>query len=219
MTNSTWAALRWPPPAWPGPTPDRSAPRSEQCTGGVQGRPGAGSWLARVFRAESRLAIGRATGLFLLLGVAGLVPGVAGCGGGVPSTPLSSLPVEPNPDGTTRTVVADWDDLAAAMDYAQTWAECAYVRADRPPGDAVVRFELLTIDEKSGTLEVRREGPTGPKTGTGDPPPQPITITARIGPAGDRRREARLVEALASRLEALRGKAYAPIAAPLGWGS
>jgi hypothetical protein len=97
-------------------------------------------------------------------------------------------------------------------------------RAD-PSADATSRRQL-TVDDAIRRAErmdpVRGQvGDEGRGAAAVEPAarasePEPISITVRLGPEGDKLRERRLAEAIAARLETLRGRDYAPIRNELG---
>ena len=102
-------------------------------------------------------------------------------------------------------VLADWDDLNAAMAVAAERTEMAVVRASDPTGDGLTRrFELRTVAAE--TVEVivtRSEADTDQ--------PQAIVVRAKVGRFGDPEREAALLGALRRRLEQLRGVDFSPV--------
>jgi len=98
-----------------------------------------------------------------------------------------------------RVLMADWDDVDAAVEVSVKKAEVAL---DGPPRRSPGRtvYRLRTVSDEPGELSVERgEGGL-------------VTVSAKIGRFGeDKDREARLVSAVARRLKDLRGKDHAPL--------
>ena len=124
----------------------------------------------------------------VLLGVLG------GCGSpGVISGAPVTQPLE---------VVADWNDVEAAVFAASGRVEMAIVSQER----ALTRhaFELRTIrDEPAELLFTREDGAKREQI--------PIMVWCRVGRFGDAEREAQVLRAVAKRLEDLAGVGFAPI--------
>jgi hypothetical protein len=96
-------------------------------------------------------------------------------------------------------VIADWNDVDAAVEVAVKKAEVAL---DGPPRRSQGRtvYPLRTVRDEPGELTVERS--------EGDL----ITVSAKLGRFGeDKDREARLVGAVTRRLKDLRGVEHAPI--------
>ncbi len=151
----------------------------------------------------------------------------AGCAGAGRAEGLLDPPGAPTgPTGTVRQVVADWDDVEAAVDIAVSRAQCGYLEwhSDRKwggSGGPVERgpdrrrwYTLLTIRGAEVMLEITRdaEGGAVPLIGS----PEAMTIRCRVGPEGDANYEALLVGYLAERLEELKGNKAVPIVDPWG---
>jgi hypothetical protein len=122
-------------------------------------------------------------------------------------------------------VVAEWDDVAAAVDWGISEGEVAILNLEEtgvPPGGGnptaalgslggppapgrvgVVgerrRYEVMMIEGRRGVLEVWPTGEPGPDGR------QPIAIRASLGPEYQVR-EGRIVRAMAERFEELRGE-------------
>lgn len=95
-------------------------------------------------------------------------------------------------------VRADWDDLDAAVDVAQEWAELGLLRAKRGERRSVYTF--ITVREEPATLIAERVG--GGR----------IRLSASAGRAGgDEEQSARLLRAVARRLGQLEGVDVAPV--------
>ncbi len=138
--------------------------------------------------------------LVLVAAVAGL--GAAATGGCTLSKPgVGAHRLAPGP----LEMLADWDDLDAAMDVAAQRNEMAVLRASDPTGDGLIRrFELRTVAAEPVEVTVTR-----PEAGSGQP--QPIIARAKVGRFGDPEREAALLAALRRRLEQLRGVDVSPV--------
>lgn len=107
--------------------------------------------------------------------------------------------LEPAGPPGPRTVLADWDDVDAAVEVAVKSAEVAL---DGPPRRSRSRmvYSLRTVSDEPGELVVERAGG------------EVLTVSATIGRfGGDKEREARLVGAVVRRLKQLRGKEWAPV--------
>jgi hypothetical protein len=112
-------------------------------------------------------------------------------------------PVAANPAGPTRLeVVADWDDLDAAMVVAAANNQCAILGVRRPGPDEV-EFEVRTIRDEPVTVSARR-------LGAADNPPraEPIELVCEYGRFGDAAQQERILEAMRERLADLRGVDY-----------
>lgn len=116
--------------------------------------------------------------------------------------------------GSTRQVVADWDDVEAAVNLAVSQSQSAILEArnDKDKGDRCKWYTLLTIREETGTLEVCREGEGPPLEGK----PEALVIKAKLGPTGDSNYEKMLLDFVEQRLKALVGDKVAPIPDPWG---
>ena len=148
---------------------------------------------------------GVARGLCLCL-VVSLVPGAVfwGCSGpsqGVQPArgvaPSATSPVQ-------TTIVADWDDLQAAVGFALSRTELVRVSVFRPTEDRV-EFRLRSSRDEPGLLVATRED----EWCGGDP--VTMTLTCTVGRFGDPAREQQFLELVAERLGQLRGVEVAPI--------
>jgi hypothetical protein len=108
---------------------------------------------------------------------------------------------------TRSTATADENDIDASVEVAVGLHEMAVVRTLGGNADpAVVRvYELITVTDEPGSLEVRRENASGSQQ------PAPLTLRARVGTFGDPPREAALLKSVKRRLEQLAGVEVAPI--------
>jgi hypothetical protein len=145
----------------------------------------------------------------LLIVVAGLLSACADVG---------SLPPPGEPTvasgGSTRRVTADWDDVHAAVDLAVSQSQAAMLgQRDRGGADRCTVYDLLTIRDDTGILEICREREGPPVTDR----PEPLVITARIGAAGDANYEKMLLDYLEKRLTQLIGDKAAPVPDPFGY--
>jgi len=104
---------------------------------------------------------------------------------------------------STLTVQGDWSDVEAAVDVSVTRAEVAVTSTAFEPSR--MQFGLVTATDEVGELVVLREDASGNGEGV------PIRLEVHIGRFGDAPRELRLLEAVAKRLEQLRGRDVAPI--------
>lgn len=137
------------------------------------------------------------------LGIAGGLMGFPGCGPVLPPAD-PALVAEGSP--VHLQVVADWDDLDAALPVGLTDAECAKIE-ELPGGTADRRaWKVLSIAEEYGTVTAMRVGPAKPD-GKGS---CTIRLEARIGRNGNPDREARLVQGMERRLNQLAGVDWAP---------
>lgn len=165
-------------------------------------------------------------GLGLGIGVIGVgVMGIGVMGGCVPrSSRLPETAGLSGPSPVSGSVVADWDDVEAAVMVGVPRCDTAVERRRRvldpavvvdagatvPPmyaADDYVRYEydVVTIRGLSGLLVVERGVPA---TGEG---PIPINLMCRIGPSGSPEFEACVVDSVSRRLVQLRGVRWAPV--------
>lgn len=127
------------------------------------------------------------------------VAGLAGC----------AFP-EPRPEpklfqgSATLQVVGDWDDVETAVRTGCSQAEVAVLQVIRL--DSHLRFELLTITDEPGTLEVSLE----PQGGAEGNEPS-IRLEATVGRFQDKAWAERLIGRVARRLHDLHGVDVAPI--------
>lgn len=107
------------------------------------------------------------------------------------------------------TLVADWDDLDAAVEVACTRQQLAPIgTTEEEPHRRT--YELRSPGDEPAWVFAERQGEALPGT-DGRIPPQPITLRARFGRFGDEGREAALVDAVARRMRQLAGVDYAPL--------
>ncbi|MEM1072122.1 MAG: hypothetical protein AAGB48_12120 [Planctomycetota bacterium] len=116
----------------------------------------------------------------------------------------SGVPPEPpRSDGpTSRTVLADWNDLAAAVSRASSRQAVAPL-GSMPEEQPAAHIDLLSIDGQSVTVHFEAQQPWTHASG-----PVPITITATFGEPSDDARGAALVAQIAGSLEALAGRGH-----------
>lgn len=114
------------------------------------------------------------------------------------------------PPGST-TVTADWDDTEAAVVVgAESIESVIHQTEDVSPTHR--RYTLRLNSGESATLDITRTTPPPSGiTGAATEPPVELTLTARVGLAGDRARERRLVDAVSRRLGQLKGVGAARI--------
>ena len=141
----------------------------------------------------------------------------------------------PGGRGSTRDAGGDWDDVHAAVLASSSLCELTHERvrtvnandnmepagviesitADAghqpaPAGTERRVYDLLTSTGSTGELTLERLGPDPELLGPGAPGER-IRLWATIGPLGSPGIEARLLDAIALRLEQLRGVRAAPI--------
>jgi hypothetical protein len=110
------------------------------------------------------------------------------------------------PDGTVLTALGDWNDINAAVDVAASAGEVAVLSAN--PAEVNPRvFQLQSVENQPGRLTVE----AGASEAASTPRPVAMTLRCRIGHFGDPEREARVLEALAERLDDLAGVDYHPL--------
>jgi len=101
-------------------------------------------------------------------------------------------------------VVADWDDLDAAVLLGASFAEMAWEGRAAVEGDAAgrrtKRYDLASVEGDAVVLTATRD-----EAAADDEGPDPIRLEARAGVLGNPGREGALLRAVARRLEALRG--------------
>ena len=130
------------------------------------------------------------------------VAGLAGC----------ALP-EPRPEpklfqgSATMQVVGDWDDVETAVRTGCSQAEVAVLQLIRLD-DTHLRFELLTITDEPGTLEVSLTPQSDPAAQKSEPS---ILLEATVGRFQDKAWAERLIGRVARRLHDLHGVDVAPI--------
>ncbi|MBL8758147.1 MAG: hypothetical protein JNK35_06945 [Phycisphaerae bacterium] len=152
-----------------------------------------------------------------------LLVGSVGCAG----QPEGVLP-PPGPAtgeaGSVLQMLADWDDIEAAVDLAVSRSQCGYLEwhSDKPGGGSPVPdpanpdrrrwYTLLTIRDAQVLLDIRRDSSHPPSRDA----PEPITIRCRVGPEGDSAYERVILDHLSARLAELRGDRAVPIPDPWG---
>ncbi len=122
-----------------------------------------------------------------------------GCG----STPTEGARfVGPN-FGSPRTasIVADWNDVDAAVEVGVPNAEMAVLLDETPSLDERV-FYVKTITDERGSLRVWR---------TSHEPTTEIKMEARVGLFGEPEKEAKVLAAVCARLLELKGVEWAPV--------
>jgi hypothetical protein len=129
--------------------------------------------------------------LVLLLGV--------GCAATPPSKGLTTI-------HTSREVVADWNDVDAAVEVALHQVQMAMDHTEASSDELEKRFPLWTVTDEPATLTIRREA-IGQES-------QRLTLEASVGRFGDPARESRLIHAVRHRLKSLAGKTHAPVTEP-----
>ncbi len=155
-----------------------------------------------------------AAGLVLVLG---LGFGLAGCSAAAPivATPTAVGPA--NPSGTERVIEAEWCDVDASVDIGVSRVEMAAYRVN-PAGEHYreYRFEIVSINERKGTLTVtRKDPPPAPKYPTTDrlgvrgKGAETMVLWSKIGVDGDSTAELALLKSIEDRLLQLKGKGSA----------
>lgn len=92
--------------------------------------------------------------------------------------------------------MADWDDVAAAVEVGALQAECALTGIDSTLGARHRQFGIKHVSGMEGSVTV--------SAGDG-PDPCRVTVAVTIGPVGNRALESRIARLVARRLEDLRG--------------
>jgi hypothetical protein len=110
------------------------------------------------------------------------------------------------PLDTPREVVADWDDVDAAVEVALHHVQMAKDHEEVSPDELERRYYLVTITDEPALLTLRRKDI--------EDGPQMIMLEASVGRFGDPGREAGLVRAVRHRLKALAGVTHAPVTSP-----
>jgi hypothetical protein len=109
------------------------------------------------------------------------------------------------PDRSSRSVRADWDDVEAAVMASTAAGEVAVVTATRQ--ETRWTFDLKTILGERGVMVVTLEaGSADARDGSAL-----IGVQAHLGRRGDPDRESRLVRAVVERLQELAGRETAPL--------
>lgn len=126
---------------------------------------------------------------------------ISGCSAGF----VRSQPSKPgvNTGFSAVTIRGDWSDVEAAVDVSVTRAEVAVTATTFEASR--MKFVLVTATDELGELVALREDASGNGENV------PIRLEAHFGRFGDAPREVRLLEAVAKRLEQLRGRDVAPI--------
>ncbi len=119
--------------------------------------------------------------------------------------------------GETAMVIADWNDVDAAVLHGVQISEMGIVETLPAEADRRV-FRLRTIGDEPAVLIVSRStgaratrGVEGVGATTGLGGPEGIKLEARVGRFGNREKEQRLVNAVRARLGRLSGVDYAPL--------
>lgn len=124
---------------------------------------------------------------------------LAGCASGRPD--LRDL----LPTASTTRVVADWNDIDAAIDVAGEALEMAVLSSNRPEEPSRI-IRLKTVQDQSVIVVVEREPePPTPQPGPDDGEGVLMILRSTVGRFGDGARERKLLGALGKRLEELRG--------------
>ncbi|MEM1184628.1 MAG: hypothetical protein AAGI53_06450 [Planctomycetota bacterium] len=173
----------------------------------------------RTGRNSTRTPFGSRLGLLSAI-LAGLA--LSGCAG--KPSPLGEASRSLDVDGVVRVIVADWDDLDAAVEVALTRCELASLDRDtstraieRQDGysdqgypdevETVLTWTLSTRDGRPGVLEATRSIVDASGLGRDNE----ITLRVRIGTFGTPSEEACVSDEVTARLEALRGLTVAPL--------
>lgn len=106
-------------------------------------------------------------------------------------------------------LVADWNDIDAAVEVGAGQNEMAVVSTESPSEDERV-FELRTAGAEPGRVVARRSG-VMQASGAKSVGPQAIDLQAQVGRFGDSKREKRLIASIRKRLGDLTGVDWAPI--------
>jgi len=101
----------------------------------------------------------------------------------------------------TASIVADWNDVDAAVEVGVPRAEMAVIFDETPSPDERV-FSVKDIADERGTLRIWRT--------SGDATPE-IKLEARVGLFGEPEKERKLLECVCARLEELKGVEWAPV--------
>lgn len=125
---------------------------------------------------------------------------IAGCASG----PTGSADGA-SPEQNSRTVVADWEDVPAAVSVATGQVELAVVDRSNPDPNRLV-YELKSIRDEPGVLEVSR-----PQNGWIPGLPVVLTLRCEVGRFENKKTQDHLLHTLMQRLQDLRGVDAAPI--------
>ncbi len=113
-------------------------------------------------------------------------------------------------EGTTILVLADWDDVPAAVAVGLGQRSLTVVDATGPSrGDphGEYRYELIDQEDRPGVLAARRRAGAS----SADAGPVGIELSAKLGRFGDAAEERSLLNAVRNRLADLTGVDVAPI--------
>lgn len=113
-----------------------------------------------------------------------------------------SVPEFVRTQGSRGEVVADWNDLDAAVDVGASECEMA-VLAIEVESEAERAYILRTVRDEPAWLMARRIGAADEAVD--------VQLTARVGHFGDGRQEDRLISRVRGRLKQLRGVATHPL--------
>lgn len=125
-------------------------------------------------------------------------------GAGIPvgcSLPGCSKPLWNEQGPPVREVVADWEDVDAAVELAVRRVEMGLVKGRSTPEERI--YSIRTEGDEPVELRVRRLDMNATD-------PQPLRIEARVGRFGNEKREGQLAGAVVRRLTQLRGVDHAP---------
>lgn len=139
------------------------------------------------------------------LGAGGLLAFSAGCAK-YEATRIANVDARP----ASGEVVADWNDLDAAIDVGARGAELAPLgRVDETPakGRRRAKFSFVSSDDRTVELVV-----TQSRVGAGDTSPGLLVLEATGHPFRDAARERELLDGVVKRLKALAGREWAPLA-------
>lgn len=132
--------------------------------------------------------------------------------------------VDSRPIGPIVRIIADWDDLDAAVDVAAGANQLALVRrVDVSPWHA--EFYLISVVEKPVLITARAAEPPDRHDSSARDPSDPseqeprtrwgqsvaIDLTCRYGHGGDAARDSTILRAVARRLAQLHSRDYAPL--------
>lgn len=151
--------------------------------------------------------------------ISAMVVWTTGCAGS--SRPVSSADSAVAPDvqdtpgllagASTATVLADWNDIDAGVDFAQDEAELAVTESNAAEADRRV-FALRSVLDEPGWLVITRSpAPSAPGEFADGEAPVLMTLRCTVGRFGNSRAEERFLRALTGRLGALKGVEFRPL--------
>jgi hypothetical protein len=118
-----------------------------------------------------------------------------------PQNPIES----PVAGSLTRSVDAEWDNVATAVEVGASQVQCAVVRSEASEDGTERRFEIKHATGRHGVVIAHRAPSPDEKTS------EPIELSCTFGPTRDPELERKVLSRITHRLNDLRGKAFAPI--------